>query len=264
MITFEGESADRLGCGEICLVSVDAAERFARENKRSFSEELTLYLAHGAGSILAGHDDLFADSKAANAPGRKKGASDPSRSGGPPGFWPESGAMTSAGSRLAPAKLLVSENASRDLFRPARLPARHRPQRFFFGRPPHWHPLVVTVWAFSRIIELVGGTFRPVFFFYLPEAVRDRPSLDVVWDMLATFIVIVLVTLLGYVSRDVFVPILRPRRRALHAEHTRSRGCLRLGEADRGHVQHQERATCSTRWSWWRFPPERNLEPWDS
>ena len=30
-------------------------------------------------------------------------------------------------------------------------------------------PLVVTVWAFSRIIDLVGGTFRPVFFFFLPE-----------------------------------------------------------------------------------------------
>ena len=39
-------------------------------------------------------------------------------------------------------------------------------------------PLVVTVWAFSKIIDLVGGTFRPVFFFYLPERLsnRKRPS----------------------------------------------------------------------------------------
>lgn len=65
-------------------------------------------------------------------------------------------------------------------------------------------PLVVTIWAFSKIIDLVGGTFRPFFFFYLPEALRDRPSLAVVWDILATLIVIGLVTLLGYVSRDVF------------------------------------------------------------
>ena len=65
-------------------------------------------------------------------------------------------------------------------------------------------PLVVTVWAFTKIIDLVGGTFRPYFFFYLPEAVRDRPSLALVWDVLATLIVIVLVTLLGYISRDVF------------------------------------------------------------
>ena len=65
-------------------------------------------------------------------------------------------------------------------------------------------PLVVTLWAFSRIINLVGGTFRPYFFFYLPGALRDRPSLEVVWDILATLIVIVLVTFLGYVSRDMF------------------------------------------------------------
>ena len=65
-------------------------------------------------------------------------------------------------------------------------------------------PLVVTIWAFSKIIDLVGGTFRPFFFFYLPETLRDRPSLEVVWDILATLIVVLLVTLLGFLSRDVF------------------------------------------------------------
>jgi uncharacterized membrane protein len=65
-------------------------------------------------------------------------------------------------------------------------------------------PLVVTIWAFSKIIDLVGGTFRPFFFFYLPESVRDQPSLAVVWDILATLMIIVLVTVLGYISRDVF------------------------------------------------------------
>jgi len=65
-------------------------------------------------------------------------------------------------------------------------------------------PLAVTLWAFSKIIDLVGGTFRPVFFFYVPSAVRDRPSLEIVWDILATILVVVLVTFLGAVSRAVF------------------------------------------------------------
>ena len=65
-------------------------------------------------------------------------------------------------------------------------------------------PLVVTVWAFSKIIDLVGGTFRPFFFFYVPAALRDQPRHGVVWDVLATIIVIALVTLLGYFSRYVF------------------------------------------------------------
>ncbi len=65
-------------------------------------------------------------------------------------------------------------------------------------------PLVVTVWAFSKIIDLVGGTFRPYFFFYVPAQLRDQPSLAVLWDILATVIVIFLITVLGYLSRYVF------------------------------------------------------------
>lgn len=64
-------------------------------------------------------------------------------------------------------------------------------------------PLVVTVWAFSKIIDVVGGTFRTVFFFYVPSSLRDHPSLVAVWDILATLIVILLVTAFGYLSRYV-------------------------------------------------------------
>jgi uncharacterized membrane protein len=63
-------------------------------------------------------------------------------------------------------------------------------------------PIVVTIWAVSRIIDVVGGTFRPLFFIFLPDALRDRPSLSVVWDILATLLVIAAVTVLGYVSRN--------------------------------------------------------------
>ncbi|MGH7995725.1 MAG: DUF502 domain-containing protein [Opitutaceae bacterium] len=62
-------------------------------------------------------------------------------------------------------------------------------------------PLVVTVWAFYKIVSLVGGTFRPIFFFYIPQL---HPRFDVVLDLVTTLIVLLLVTLLGYVSRDVF------------------------------------------------------------
>jgi uncharacterized membrane protein len=65
-------------------------------------------------------------------------------------------------------------------------------------------PLWLTVLVFSKIIDLVGGTFRPVFFVFIPNALRDRPSLEVLWDILATLIVVALVTLLGLVSRYVF------------------------------------------------------------
>jgi uncharacterized membrane protein len=65
-------------------------------------------------------------------------------------------------------------------------------------------PLCLTVWVFAKIVDFVGGTFKPLFLLFVPDALRDRPGLDTVWSILATLIVIVLVTLLGYVSRYVF------------------------------------------------------------
>ena len=59
-------------------------------------------------------------------------------------------------------------------------------------------PLVVTVWAVTYIISLVGGSVRPLYDRFLPESLSHVPFL---WDVLATFIVFALISLLGYISR---------------------------------------------------------------
>lgn len=59
-------------------------------------------------------------------------------------------------------------------------------------------PLVVTVWALRLIIGFVGGSITPLFAPYLPAALSQLPAL--VWDALATFIALCLVTLLGFLS----------------------------------------------------------------
>jgi uncharacterized membrane protein len=59
-------------------------------------------------------------------------------------------------------------------------------------------PLVVTVWAVTYIISLVGGSVRPLYDRFLPESLSHLPFL---WDVLATFIVFALISLLGFVSR---------------------------------------------------------------
>lgn len=64
-------------------------------------------------------------------------------------------------------------------------------------------PLAVTYIVFAWLVDAVGGTFRPLFFFGLPEALRDHPSLLIAWNVLSTLLVLILVTLLGYVSRYV-------------------------------------------------------------
>jgi uncharacterized membrane protein len=64
-------------------------------------------------------------------------------------------------------------------------------------------PLAVTWTFFSALFEKVGGGFRDTFFFFVPEQLRKLPSLDLIWNILATLIVFILVTILGYVSRYV-------------------------------------------------------------
>src|SRR3954468_19658445 len=62
-------------------------------------------------------------------------------------------------------------------------------------------PLIVTVWAFSKIIDVVGGTFRPLYEDYLPQSLQRIPFF---WDMVATCVVVLLVSALGYLSHYVF------------------------------------------------------------
>ena len=62
-------------------------------------------------------------------------------------------------------------------------------------------PLIVTVLAFGWIIDAVGGTFRPLYEHTLPAPLQRIPFL---WDLLATAVVILLVTGLGYLSNYVF------------------------------------------------------------
>lgn len=62
-------------------------------------------------------------------------------------------------------------------------------------------PLAVTLMVFSWLVQQVGGPFRKWFFFYVPDDLLNAPSLSFLWDIVATCIVLVLITLLGYVSR---------------------------------------------------------------
>jgi len=61
-------------------------------------------------------------------------------------------------------------------------------------------PLAVTWMVFTWLFVTIGGTFRPIFDPYLPESVR---SLQMLWNILSTLIVLVLITGLGWLSRYV-------------------------------------------------------------
>lgn len=62
-------------------------------------------------------------------------------------------------------------------------------------------PLWVTIWAFGKIIDILGGTFRPVYERVLPDSLLAIPLL---WDLVATLLVLAGITGLGYLSHYVF------------------------------------------------------------
>src|SRR5690348_9491713 len=62
-------------------------------------------------------------------------------------------------------------------------------------------PLWVTVWVFHTVIENVGGKVRPIYEDYIPQRLQSLPFF---WDLAATVVVLLLVTLLGYLSHYVF------------------------------------------------------------
>jgi uncharacterized membrane protein len=62
-------------------------------------------------------------------------------------------------------------------------------------------PLWVTIWVFLKVIDIAGGTFRPIYQDYLPQSLQRIPFF---WDFLATIVVLLLVTGLGYLSHYVF------------------------------------------------------------
>lgn len=83
---------------------------------------------------------------------------------------------------LPPSKLITFRNA-------------------FFSGALLLAPLIVTIWAFSTIIDVVGGTFRPIYQDHIPLSLQRIPLF---WDLIATLVVVLLVTGLGYLSHYVF------------------------------------------------------------
>jgi len=61
-------------------------------------------------------------------------------------------------------------------------------------------PLGVTIIVFVWLVSQVGGTFRNYCFFWVPDGWLGNPKLSLVWDILATALVVVFITMLGFVS----------------------------------------------------------------
>jgi uncharacterized membrane protein len=62
-------------------------------------------------------------------------------------------------------------------------------------------PLGITIWCIRWVIELMGGSFRPLFDTVIPLRLQSIPF---VWDVAVTLVVCALITLFGFISHYLF------------------------------------------------------------
>jgi uncharacterized membrane protein len=62
-------------------------------------------------------------------------------------------------------------------------------------------PIAITLIVAGWLLNQVGGRFRNYFFFYVPEDWLNNPNLALLWNLAATFIVVVIITCIGVLSR---------------------------------------------------------------
>lgn len=62
-------------------------------------------------------------------------------------------------------------------------------------------PLGITFFVFNWLVLKIGGSFKSKLFFFLPQEVLADPRHELFWNATATLIVIILITVLGFLSR---------------------------------------------------------------
>jgi len=76
-------------------------------------------------------------------------------------------------------------------------------RKFFFSGLVLLAPLGVTFFVFNWLVVKIGGSARdPILkLLFIPEDLISRQSLETLWNVLATMVVLLLITFLGFISR---------------------------------------------------------------
>ncbi len=62
-------------------------------------------------------------------------------------------------------------------------------------------PIGITYFVFNSLVLRIGGTFKGKLLFFIPQNLFERENLQTMWNIVATITVLILITLLGYLSR---------------------------------------------------------------
>ncbi|MCH6257021.1 DUF502 domain-containing protein [Puniceicoccaceae bacterium K14] len=62
-------------------------------------------------------------------------------------------------------------------------------------------PLGITLFVFNWLVIRIGGSFKGKVLFFIPTELINQQNLEMFWNVTATFMVLILITLLGFLSR---------------------------------------------------------------
>ena len=69
-------------------------------------------------------------------------------------------------------------------------------------------PIGITFFVFNWLVIKIGGSARDQLLFFIPQDLISKEGLGMLWNTLATIIVLLLITFLGYLSRYFFAKFL--------------------------------------------------------
>ena len=65
-------------------------------------------------------------------------------------------------------------------------------------------PVAVTIYVIRILVDSIGAPTAQLFFFFIPQEIFDKAALSTLLDILATLVVLILITLLGWFSKYFF------------------------------------------------------------
>jgi len=74
-------------------------------------------------------------------------------------------------------------------------------RKAFFSGLLLFAPLGITIFVFNWLVLRIGGSFREQLLFFIPQELIKIQELELFWNIVATFLVLILITLLGFFSR---------------------------------------------------------------
>ena len=65
-------------------------------------------------------------------------------------------------------------------------------------------PVFITVYVIRTLVGSIGAPTAQLFFFFIPDEISDKTILAALLNILATLVVLILITLIGYFSKYFF------------------------------------------------------------